>query len=363
MPRDLLSPLYTKVAKKVLTETLHVQKGESVTVEAWDNGLPFARRVVAEARALGCTAAMIYEDEGAYVEGVRRGPAEIVGSMGKNEYGMLSGTDAYIFVPGQALGAYSKTLKPEERDRSVRYNSSWYEAAEKAGLRGARLSFGYVGRDMAAFLGKKVQDIVKAQLDAALTDYREIACSAAGVSPRLTDGAEAEITSGHTSIRFAVRGGLTVEDGLVDDQDRKSGDNMAYVPPGFVSKDVDPGSANGRVTLTNSLTRFGVVRRATLEFKDGLLVGWESDDKATIKKLMDLVAPEKRKLTSLLVGLNPALKNGVGADRFVLGNLTLAGFGFAGQVRKGTLKVSGSEAVAEGKLRPLTGAGSTAKQD
>lgn len=358
MPKDPLGPLYTKVAKKVLTETLHVQKGEAVTVEAWDNGLPFARRAVAEARGLGCTAVMIYEDEGSYVEGVRRGPPDVVGNMGKNEFGLLSGSDAYIFVPGQALGAYSRTLKPEERDRSVRYNSSWYEAAEKAGLRGARLSFGYVGRDMAAFLGKKVQDIVKAQLNAALADYREIACSAAGVSPRLTDGAEAEITSGHASIRFTTRGGLTVEDGVVDDQDKKAGDNMAYVPPGFVSKDVEPGSANGKVTLTNSLTRFGVVHRATLEFKDGLLIGWESEDRATMKRLMDLVAPEKRKLTSLLVGLNPALKDGVGVDRFVQGNLTLGGFGFVGQVRKGTLKVSGSEAVTEGRLRPLAVAGS-----
>ena len=357
MPKDLLGPLYTKVAKKVLTETLHVQKGECVTVEAWDNGLPFARRAVAEARAMGCTAVMVYEDEASYVEGVRRGPPDTVGNMGKNEYGLLSGSDAYIFVPGQALGAYSKTLKFEERQRSTRYNSSWYDAAEKAGLRGARLSFGYVGRDMAAFLGRRVQDIVKAQLDGALADYREIACSAAGVSPRLADGAEAEIRSARGSIRFTVRGGLTVEDGVVDENDRKAGDNMAYVPPGFVSKEVDPESANGRVTLTDSLTRFGVLGRATLEFKDGRLVGWESGDKAVMKRLMDLIAPEKRRLTSLLVGLNPALKDGVGGDRFVQGNLTLGGFGFVGQVRKGTLTVSGSEAVTEGKLRPLTGSG------
>ena len=351
MSKDLLSPLYTKVAKKVLTETLRVQKGEAVTIEAWDNGLPFARRAVAEARAMGCTAVLIYEDEAAYVEGVRRGPTDVVGNMGKNEYGLLSATDAYIFVPGQALGAYSKALKPEERERSTRYNSSWYEAAEKAGLRGARLAFGYAGREMAGFLGKRVQDVVKAQLDGALADYGEIRSEAEKVAPLLADGTQAEIRSGRSSLRFSLRGGPSVEDGLVDDRDRKAGDNMAYVPPGFVSNDVDPDSANGRVTLTNSLTRFGVVGRADLEFKDGRLVGWEADDRAAMKKLIDLAPPEKRRVTSLLVGLNPRLRNGFGADRFVYGNLTLAGFGFAGQVRKGTLRASGSEALAEGKLR------------
>ena len=53
MPKDSLGPLYTKVAKKVLTETLRVQKGDSVTVEAWDNRHTFARSEVAEDRALG----------------------------------------------------------------------------------------------------------------------------------------------------------------------------------------------------------------------------------------------------------------------------------------------------------------------
>ena len=106
MPRESLTPLYTKVAKKVLTETLQVQRGEAVTVESWDNGLPFARRAVAEARAMGCTAVLIYEDEASYVEGVRRGPADVVGSMGKNEYGLLSGTEAYKLVMGLALGAF-----------------------------------------------------------------------------------------------------------------------------------------------------------------------------------------------------------------------------------------------------------------
>ena len=350
MPKDLLGPLYTKVAKKVLTETLHVQKGESVTLEAWDNGLPFARRALAEARALGCTAVMIYEDEAAYVEGVRRSPAESIGAMGKNEYGLLSGTDAYIFVPGQALGAYSRTLKPEERERSTRYNSSWYDAAEKAGLRGARLSFGYVGKDMAGFLGKRVSDVVAAQLDGALADFGGITRSAERVAPLLADGADAEVASGRNSLRLSLRGSLTVEDGVVDDNDRKVGNNMAYVPPGFASRDVDPGSANGRVTLTSSLTRFGVVGRADLEFKDGNLVAWESDKEATVRRLLDLVPPEKRKITSLLVGLNPRLKNGFGADRFVAGNVTLGGFGFVGQLRKSTLRVSGSEALTEGKL-------------
>jgi len=342
MPSESLDALYAKVVKKILTETLHVQKGKSVTVEAWDNGLPFARRALAEARAMGCTAILVYEDERAYVEGVRRAPKDSIGVMGKNEYGMIAGTDAYIFVPGQALGLYSKTLKPEERNESTRYNSSWYDAAAKAGLRGARLTFGYVGRDMAKFLGKTVEDVARRQLKAALVNYDEIAGYARRMSPLLVDGAAADLRSGRNELKFTLKGELEIEDGIVDDEDRKAGYNMTYVPPGYVAKEVDPQSANGKVTLAATLTKYGVVRRAELEFKDGALVKWKSEDGVKLGKLVGALAPEKRRLTLIGIGLNPALRFGYGQDRFVRGAVTLVGFGFTGLVSRGSLEVGSS---------------------
>ena len=351
MPSDALDPLYTKIARKILTETLHVNGGDSVTVESWDNGLPFARRVLAEARALGCTAVLILEDERAYVEGVKRAPENSVGKMGKNEYGLLSGTDAYIFIPGQALGGYSKTLKPEERERSLRYNSSWYDAAEKAGLKGARLSFGYVGKDLARFLRKSVKEVVRAQLRAALADFGQVATKARMIAPLLTDGTEAELETERSTLTFFLKGEVAVEDGLVDEEDKRTGNNMTYVPPGFVSKEVDPESANGTVVLSDSLTDLGVISRAKLEFKEGRLVAWESADRAKIGELVASIPSERRRLRLLTIGLNPALGYGWGQDRFVEGSLTLGGFGFRGLVRKGTLRVASSRVTAGGRLQ------------
>lgn len=349
MPSETLDQLYTKVARKVLTETLKVKKGDSVTVETWDNGLPFARRALAEARAMGCTGIMIYEDEWAYVDGVRRAPADVVGAMGKNEYALLSGTDSYIFIPGQALGALSRTLKPAERAKSTRYNSSWYEAAEKAGLKGARLSFGYIGKDVAKALGKKAEDVVRSQLRAALVDFGGISDAAGGVAPLFSDGAAVQVGSGKSTLAFSLKGELTVEDGVVDSHDKETGNNMTYVPPGFVSKEVDPESANGSVVVTDSLTDLGVVPRAKLEFRDGKVVSWESEAKGMMKKVFDSVPSNDRRLGLLVLGLNPALGYGNGQDRFVEGALNLSGFGFRGVVKRGDLKVDGKCVVKAGR--------------
>jgi leucyl aminopeptidase (aminopeptidase T) len=349
MPDSQLDLLYTKVAKKALKETLHVKKGDAVTIEAWDNGLAFARHAVADARAMGCTAILIYENEAAYVEGVRRAPKDAIGKMGKNEYNLLAGTDAYIFVPGQALGAFSKTLKPGELADSTRYNSSWYDAAAKAGLRGARLTFGYVGKDLARLLGKKVEDVVRAQLKAALVDFAKIGEAQRRVSPLLVDGGRAVLKSGQSVLRFKLKGELALEDGVVDANDLKTKENMTYLPPGLVSKEVESASANGKVTLTDTLTKFGVMPHAELEFRDGILVAGRSDD-GKVQKLMDAVAPEKRRLTILGLGFNQALGYGYGQDRFVKGALILGGFGFTGLVKKGSLSVGRSTILDQGRL-------------
>jgi leucyl aminopeptidase (aminopeptidase T) len=350
MPTNPLDGLYRRVARKVLTETLHVKKGEAITVETWNTGLDFATRMVAEARSMGCTAIMILEDEDAYVEGVRRAPKDWVGVMGKNEYNMLAGTDAYVFVPGPVISAYSKRLTAPERDESTRYNSSWYDAAEKAKLRGARLSFGYIGKDLARMLGKSITQAAEGQLKAALVDFGEVSKAAGALEARLTDGAEVMVESGDATLSFNLKGELDSQDGLVDDRDVSVGNNMAYVPPGFVSKGVDPNSVDGRLKMSPTLTRLGVVSDAEFEFKEGRLVTWKSGDRAKLTKLLDPIPEDKRRLSVMGIGLNPAMKYGFGQDRFVGGAVTLGGLGFSAVVRRGTVSTSDGALLRDGKL-------------
>jgi leucyl aminopeptidase (aminopeptidase T) len=346
-----LDRIYGQVARKVLQETVHVKKGETLTVEAWNNGLPFAKHVVAEARAMGCSAILLFEDEGAYVEGVRRAPKDTLGAMGRHEFALLSGTDAYVFIPGQAIGVYSKTLKPEELSDSTRYNSSWYEAAEKAKLRGARLTFGYVGRDMARMLGKSVDSIVQSQLKACLADSAEIGGLARGIAPNLGDGVSTSIRSAGSELSLTLKGDLSVEDGVVDASDVETGNNVAYMPCGLVSKGVDPASASGRVRMSPSLTKYGVIEEATLTFGGGILESWEGKGKKKLDALLNGVPSERRRLTLLNVGLNPVMKSGFGRDLFVKGAVTLGGFGFTAVVRKGSLSAGGTELVSNGVLK------------
>jgi aminopeptidase len=347
----MANKVISAAATKILKESLRMKKGETLTIETWNTGLELAKELAKQARGAGCIPMTVFEDESAYVQGIKQAPKDVLGRMGKHEYGMLAGTDAYVFIPGPPLGAYYSRITREEHADATKYNNSWYEAAEKAKLRGVRLNFGYVGTDMARFLGKSPSDVRSSQLKGMSADFKSISSRGKSISRKLPDGAKATLRTEAGDLSFVLKGPTTVEDGIVDSDDVSAGENMAYLPPGMVTKDVDKGSATGAVALSPSLTRLGVAEGLRLEFKRGRLVSWSSRKPAPfVGTLLNAVKEENRVLSFLTVGLNDKVLYGNGIDRFAAGCVTLAGFGFVGVVRTGTLNVGSATVVSKGKL-------------
>lgn len=349
-----MEKLYSKVAAKILTESLHLSKGESITIESWNNGLPFARSLVVEARRSGVIPLLVLEDEDAYVKGIKTLDNETKGKMGKQEYALLSGSDAYAFIPGPPLSAYYSTLTAEQRTSATGYNDSWYEAAEKAKIRGVRLSFGYVGREMAKVLGKPVEKIVEHQLKViAGSDLNNITSSGKRIAQNLQDGSNCTVSSANGSqLEFRLAGDTEIEDGIVDEADLSSGSNMTYLPPGLVSKMVDSSSVSGRVKGFTMTSPFGIIKDGTLEFESGKLAKWDSrPSKKALDKVVASIKEESQEMLQFSIGLNPLVKLGYGIDRFAIGAATLnVSFRLTPVLQKASISVDGKEILSAGKV-------------
>ena len=342
--------LYSRVAARVLKDSLRLKKGETLTVETWNNGLPFAREVVKEARRIGCIPITLLEDEAAFLDGVKNASKEIVGSMGKHEYAMLSGSDNYVFIPGPLLGTYTRKITRQEYIDSTKYNDSWYEAAKKANLRGVRMTFGYIGQDIAKLLGRSVADVFEHQLRASLVSFEKIAGRAKEIAKLMEEGANATLTSDGMKLTFELKGKPEIQDGITDGEDLEAGNNVCYIPPGYVETEVTPSSVSGAVKLSPSLTRFGKLEDATLEFEEGKLVSWTSRASPdVVGKLAEVLPGKSPKLAGLVVGLNPMMRFGFGQDRFPAGSVSLL-LGFTGILRRANLEVGGETVVKDGGL-------------
>ncbi|MDA4121800.1 MAG: aminopeptidase [Thaumarchaeota archaeon] len=349
--KSTVAELEEQVAVKVVSEALHLKKGESLTVETWNNGLPLARRVVAEARKAGAIPVMLFEDEDTYVFSVKNAPKDAMGKMGKHEYQLLAATDAYFFIPNEVLESYTKRLTPEEVERATSYGESWYEAAEKAKLRGARMSFGFAGKELARMLGKPLEEIMLHQLKATLVDNDSLRKAGRELESRIPGGSGGSLVSGGAHLTFKFEKGVHIEDGVVGKEDVATGHNMAYLPPGFIRRDVNSESVSGRVKLSPSISWAGMIGDATLDFDKGRLVRWSSrSSKKTLDTVIGDQSESERKLRGITVGLNPVMRYGYGQDRFVPGSIGIAGLEFTGIVRSGTLRASRAVIVNKGRL-------------
>lgn len=347
MPVD--ERLIDKVATKVLRESLSLKSGENVAIETWNNGLLFARSALVHARELGAIPILLFEDEAAYIEGVGKAPRNTVGKMGKHEYALLSATDAYLFIPGPVLGGSPK-LSREEVVASTSYNSSWYKAARRARLRGARLTFGYAGEEMARVLGKSLREIVEHQLRASLVDFREVRRSGRRLSRQIKSGLKVTVRAEGEVLNFELGAEEEIDDGKVERADVVAGNNMTNVPPGYFAKAIRKETLSGAVRLHAPLPRLGTSVNLRLEFVKGRLGNWESErNQEWLDSYVERLPAEWRTFSDIVIGLNPSLRYGYAQDRLVEGAVTFFGM-FQGTTRNGSLEANGRLLIDDGKI-------------
>jgi len=343
--------LMDQVAGKVLRESLSVREGETVTIETWNTGVEFAKRTAVRARRMGALPLVLFEDEDAYVEGLRQTPSACVGKMGRHEYALLSETQAYVFIPGPVLGGSSR-ISRRQVTTSTAYNPSWYKAAEKARLRGVRMTFGYVGEELAQILHRTRGRIVEHQLKGSLANFSRIRRRGLGLSHRLRPGAKVIVTAEEETLRFQLGREDALDDGVVTRQDLATGGNMTNMPPGYYAREIVPSSLTGVIRVYAPVPRVGSVADLRLEFRNGRLVSWESAaDRRWLNRLVADTPKDRRRLAALVIGLNPALHAGYGQDRLMEGAVTFSGM-FQGTTRAATVQVHGEPVVQESVLAP-----------
>jgi len=341
--------LIDRVADKTLTESLGVRAGEAVTIETWNTGLRFAQRTEVRARRIGALPLLLFEDEDAFIESLRLTPKQRVGRLGKHEYSLLSGTNAYVFIPGPVLGGSSR-LSREDLAASTAYNSSWYLAAKKARLRGVRMTFGYVGPDLARILHKPIRRVVEHQLRACLTDLRKVRQTGLTLSRRLRPRARATLKAEGETLHFELGTEEALDDGVVSRNDLATGGNMTNLPPGYYAREIVVASLDGTVRMYAPVPRIGAVADLRLEFCKGRLVDWECEaDQHWLNHLVRATSEDRRTFGAVVIGLNPALREGYGQDRLVEGAVTFFGM-FQGTTHRADLEVGRGAVVREGGL-------------
>lgn len=269
----------TRFARSVLTQNLHVQPGENVVIEGWSHSLPWATALAREARRLKALPVVLYEDEGAFWDSVDAHEDKLLGATPAHEWAMLGKTDVYIHMWGAGDKVRFNDMPPARASNLFAWNDAWYKAAQKAGVRGARLEIGRPYPTLAKVYNTDVDDWTRQIVEATMVDPKKLLASARPLARALQKGRRLRVYDDHgtdLTLGLARREPVLNVAQVFPEDMKKPFRMLTNLPGGFVATALDESVAEGTFVSNRSCyLDAGTATGVTMEFHNGRMVSQE----------------------------------------------------------------------------------------
>ena len=312
---DSPSKLQRDAARAIVTRYLKVRAGENAIIESWDHTMPFARAMVDEVRRVGGHTLLVHEDEEAWWRAIDRKQSKLLGRSSAPEWGALKAADLYVNFWGPGDTDRIERLPEKTFEEALAWIGPWYEVAQHAGLRGSRMTVGFVTDGRARTWGLDRARWEEEVLRASLVDPADLARSGQRLAKALARGRTVRITHRNgTDLTVALAGRPAR---LMDGRPRpyRTGDPpfgmLQSIPAGTLDVALDARTGEGTFRANRRTNIWwGGHRGGTLEFAGGRLSSYAFEEGAD-----DFVrdyrkgTPGKDRPSVLKFGLNPAVRD------------------------------------------------------
>jgi leucyl aminopeptidase (aminopeptidase T) len=359
------SSLERAVARNLVKNCLRVKPGENVVVESWTHTLPMSSAMVDEVRRAGGSAFMSYENDDAWWRALERKQGGLLGRLSDPEWAALKAADVYVQFWGPADSARIENTPEKKLDEWAEgWVERWYKLAASTGLRGGRMSVGWVTDTRARQWGVSKDRWKNAVLEGCLADPKEMAASGKRLTRALTGTNKVRITHPNgTDLEVALAGApARVYDGYPHPKDKAytGADMMANFPEGRLKIPLDAKTAEGRIVSTYSSYDetwypWAAYSGGSFDFSDGKLTSFSFEEgEAAFAKRYARGKPGKDRPGLLTIGLNPKIRNSPYLEPMERGSVQLiVGFNNTNGGSKspndiGSLTLAGSEVSVDG---------------
>lgn len=325
------SNLHRDAARHIVTKYLQVRAGENAIVESWEHTLPMATAMVDEIRRVGGKVLLVYNDEDSWWRTIDRHQARLLGESSAPEWAALKATGLYVNFWGPGDTDRIEALPDEPGDAAFAWLGPWYAAARKAGLRGVRMTTGFVTEGRARQWGLNLAKWNGQMLRASVTDPALLAKRGSRLSNALSRGRSVRITHVNgTDVEVGLAGTVPR---LLDGRPRpfRAGDSpsgmLQQVPAGTVNVALDSKTAEGQIHAnrrTNIWWNWS--SGGTLQFANGRLTSYsfEKEGGTSFARQYESGSAGKDRTGYLMFGLNPDVKDVPNLETVEEGSVTLA---------------------------------------
>ncbi len=356
-----------RLARTVLRDRLGLRPKENVTIECYPTSLPWASGFVREARRAGAFPLIHYEDERSYWDGVQDGKTKAVGSLPEHERAILEETDVYVFFWGPEDLGRVRALPDKVQDTLFAFNMDWYKAAQKAGVRGARMAVARATEENARTFGVDRADWEEQLVAASSRNPAAFAPTVRVLEKGLGGRGEAHLTHPNGTDLTLALGDFPIQKDLGVLPPKKEWglfNRMINVPPGSVYVALDASTADGTLVANRTSTTNGLLKGGHWTFEDGRLTEYDyAEGGDAFARRFKAATGRKDRPSFLEVGINPDLHGGPLLEENELGAVTVGvgnNTGFGGKNKSSifdfltlagaTLTIRGRPLVKGGKV-------------
>jgi leucyl aminopeptidase (aminopeptidase T) len=309
------SQLQRDAARTVVTKYLRVRAGENAIIESWDHTMALASATVDEVRRVGGKVLLLHNDEDSWWRTFDRRQSRLLGESSAPEWAALKAADVYVSFWGPGDTDRMEKIPERTGNEAFAWNWPWYAIARRTGLRGVRMTAGFVTEGRAREWGLDRARWEERMLRASLIDPQELARTGVRLSKALSRGKKVRIThSNGTDVEVALAG---VPPRLRDGRPQpwRKGNSpysmVQSIPAGWVDAVLDSKTAEGSVHANRRTNIWWSWHAgATLEFERGKLTSYSVEEgKEELARQYKQGTAGKDRASALTFGLNSAVRD------------------------------------------------------
>lgn len=313
--------------KRVVNTCLRIGKRDNVVIYTYPHELDLAKTFLSECRRTGAQAILQIDADETFYDYMLTLPLDYLKTSNPLELALLDVQTASIYIWGPENPERMKQIAPERwaasSEGGTAYRKKWLENR----IRTAHITSGLVTPQRAKAYGFNYDEWKKTVTSSLDVEYEEIQKLGTKIKNVLEKAKNVRVTTSKgTDITFSLEDRpVFIHDGIVDDEDIKSGNIEVALPEGVVGVAPSESSVNG-VFVSDVPQAFAarLVHNISWRFKDGKLVSFEgSKNIETMKSSWQSAKGDKDRLGTFLLGLNPKAKTGFLESDIVLGTVTL----------------------------------------
>lgn len=317
------------LARRIVGDCLRIRENDLFWIHSWQHCHTLAEEIAQEAQTRGASIIISTTSDALLQHVLKKAPQEAIVTPpehwrtgvskatafvlleGPEDPGILKAADKgkALSIMGHINGILGSAVSHKARTLRVRTPSFTQKAAKAYGIRFQPWSQS-INQSLTANQAEMID--LGQRIVALLRSHNNIHIS----------------TKDGTDLKFRIRrSNLTLDDGVIDREDVQRKSFLANLPAGTVTVAVDESSAEGSVSFDLPRAFLGeMIGGMRFDFNKGQLVKYRAlSNEATFTRAFRAATGAKERLSSLTFGINPKIKDKVGActDTLVQGTVTL----------------------------------------